>query len=91
MIIYASTTQASTPQLHNVTFDTDSFPILVDNCATVSISNNNLDDFEGPVTPVRGQVQGISGYTGVGRMKGAIKWDIENDTGQTQNVQLPGS
>ena len=90
LIIHASTTQASNPQPRNVTFDTDSFPIRVDNCATASISNN-LKDFEGPVIPVRGRVKGISGYTDIGMMRGTIKWDLKDDTGQTHCIKLPGS
>jgi hypothetical protein len=74
-----------------VIFDTDSIPIRVDNCATASISND-LKDFEGPVTPVRGRVKGITGYTNnIGMMRGTIAWKIEDDEGQIHLIRLPGS
>ena len=90
LTINVSSTQTNKSQPCEVTFDTDSIPIRVDNCATASISNN-LKDFEGPLTPVRGRVKGISGYTNVGMKKGIIKWDIEDDTGRTHTIRLPGS
>jgi hypothetical protein len=80
------------PQTRKVIFDTDSIPIRVDNCATASISND-LKDFEGPVTPVRGRVKGITGYTNntTGMMRGTIAWKIEDDKGQIHLISLPGS
>jgi hypothetical protein len=75
-------------QTRHVIFDTDSVPIRVDNCATDSISNNR-QDFEGPVTPVRGRVKGISGYSNPGIQRGTIAWNIEDDNGRVHRLCLP--
>jgi hypothetical protein len=62
-----------------VIFDTNSIPIWVDNCASASISND-LKNFEGPVTPVRGRVKGITVYTkNAGMMRDTIASKIEDD------------
>jgi hypothetical protein len=45
--------------------------------------SNDLTISEGPVTPVRGRVKGITGYTNnKGMMRVPIGWKIEDDEGQ---------
>jgi hypothetical protein len=90
VIVYATGVEASSPQSRKLAFDTDSVPIWVNNCATACISNN-LHDFEGPLTPVRGRVKGISGFTSTGLKRGTIGWKIEDDEGQVHRINLPGS
>ena len=46
---------------HPMTFDSDSCPILVDNCCITSITND-LDDFIEPPRPVSTYIEGYSGH-----------------------------
>lgn len=70
-------------------FDTDSYIIRVDNCATRSISPS-IDDFIDPPLPINKRIKGLNGTIG-GLMVGTIKWNIEDDDGKIHPVILPNS
>ena len=90
-VTVCATQVAANPTTSRAVFDTDSIPIRVDNCATASISND-LKDFQGPLTPARGRIKGITGYThNSGMKRGTIVWNIEDDQGQVHHIKLPGS
>jgi hypothetical protein len=70
-------------------FDTDSRPIRIDNCATACISNR-IEDFVGPLQPSSRQLQGIGNAMG-DLQEGTIHWDIEDDDGITHKFIIPNS
>ena len=70
-------------------YDTDSFPIKVDNCCTRCITND-IKDFEGTTKRSDVTVQGIKGgYSNV--RVGTIVWYIEDDEGRVHKVRVPNS
>lgn len=70
-------------------FDTNSCPIRIDNCATACISHK-IEDFVGPLRPSRCKIQGI-GNSMSGLQEGTIQWDIEDDNGIKQTFTIPNS
>ncbi len=70
-------------------FDSDSFPIKVDNCSSRTMTNC-LDDVIGIPTPSKVRVHGISGSLG-DVMDCTIKWKIEDNQGTTHTILLPNS
>ena len=88
--VVAMTSAATTLGTIPSCFDSDSYPIKVDNCASKSISPF-LDDFIGPVEDVhRVRVKGIGGSVS-GIKRGTLKWHIEDDQGKVHTLLLPGS
>jgi hypothetical protein len=74
---------------NKVQFDSDSKRILIDNCASYSISHDK-EDFVGELKPVKRQIKGINGTLG-DVQKGTIIWWIEDDYGCPHKKILPGS
>ena len=74
---------------NKVRFDSDSKRILIDNCASYSISHDK-EDFVGELKPVKRQIKGIGGTLG-DVQKGTIIWWIEDDYGCPHKIILPGS
>ena len=70
-------------------FDSGSFPILVDNCASKSITNN-LSDFLSPPKKTNKVIQGVNGELTALKV-GTIAWRIQDDRGQTHVLHLPNS
>ena len=88
--VVAMTSAAPTLSAHQSYFDSDSFPIKIDNCATKSISPS-IDDFIGPLEDVHNvRVKGIGG-TVTGVKRGTIRWYIEDDLGKVHTLLLPNS
>ena len=76
-------TALAAPEKHTdrgTTFDSDSFPIRIDNCATKCITNDK-DDFEGSLRKTDKTIKGIGG-TIHGIYQGTITWNIEDDDGK---------
>jgi hypothetical protein len=73
----------------NLTFDSDSFPILVDSGASYTITND-LNDF---IKPPKESNITIKGYNGSGSKTkiGTIQWNIEDDKGRIHTIVLPGA
>lgn len=81
--------QAAKGKTTSSSFDTDSFTILVDNCATRSITND-ASDFIDPPVKVKGKLKGISGSMPV-LFKGTVRWYIEDDQGTVHKLLLPNT
>jgi len=86
--LVALTAQARAPgnYLH---FDSDSFKILIDNCASTSITNS-MGDFISKPRAATKSIQGISGDTEA-PLVGTIAWKIEDDNGRVHTITLPNT
>ena len=73
-----------------VTFDSDSYDIMVDNCCSYSITNNLADYITAPTT-AHVQVRGYVGATSNANKVGTVKWKIEDDAGKVHDLLLPGT
>jgi hypothetical protein len=69
-------------------YDSDSFQIAIDNCAT-SCFTNNLEDFVGMPTKV------TTNITGIGKARatfvGTARWMIVDDQGRKHKLLIPGT
>ena len=77
-----------TPQTDH-RYDSDSFLLRVDNCATSSFTNN-LNDVVGPLTSVPLRIEGFGGKVS-GVSKCTIRWTLEDDLGKVHVILLPNS
>ena len=72
------------------TFDTDSRPLRVDNCASASISGYK-SDFIGDLKPLPGvKIKQLTGHA-ANVMLGTIRWKIQADDGSEHEIRLPNS
>jgi hypothetical protein len=76
-----------------VIWDTDSFPIRVDNCCTRTLTFEIKDFIPSTLQDVTNKV--VSGFvadtsTPITKM-GTIRWNIMDDTGTAQQIQVPNS
>jgi hypothetical protein len=78
--------QSQTTEPQKVSFDSDSFEILVDNGASRSITNNKKDFIDTPRL-VRTLIEGYSG-TSEASLIGTVKWTIADDQGLEHNIIL---
>jgi hypothetical protein len=70
-------------------YDSDSFMIAVDNCATSSMTNR-MEDFVGEPVPVNTTIKGVGGPAQA-KFKGTVRWRIEDDQGKIHVLTLPGT
>jgi hypothetical protein len=70
-------------------FDSGSFPILVDNCASSSITNC-LKDFVKPPRATSKMIQGVNGELTALKI-GTVAWKIQDDSGRTHVLTLPNA
>jgi hypothetical protein len=70
-------------------FDTDSFPIGVDNCATFCLTDQR-SDFVGPVKRANTQVNGIGGHQ-KGKWIRTVQWPVVDNTGQRHELLIPNT
>jgi hypothetical protein len=73
----------------DLTFDSDSYQIMVDNGASYSISNN-IDDFIEPPTKIGPKIQGFAGSLTTSLI-GTVQWYITDDNGRTQSIIVPNT
>jgi hypothetical protein len=94
--VAAQPTVETTVQAHATTlnslpkhtyFDTDSYELYVDNCASRCITND-LADFVDPPVPADVKIYGTNGISS-GTLMGTVEWPIEDDTGQVHKVRIP--
>lgn len=71
-------------------WDTDSFPIGVDNRCTACISNS-IDDFKVPLQDTDRTIRGFGGTTHTGIKRGTLKCSIADDQGKTYHFIIPKS
>ena len=89
-ILTSTTGQVANRAAHEVGFDTDAKRILVDNCATASITNNIMDCATKPIQ-IKRKVKGIAGSYQPDIYETTIRWDIEDDDGKIHQITLPRS
>jgi hypothetical protein len=71
----------------NMSFDTDSFAIKIDNCCTRSMSFCKRDFLVGSMKPVRNlTVKGYGGSSTSITHQGTISWTIQDDNGLTNTA-----
>jgi hypothetical protein len=70
-------------------FDTDSFPIGVDNCATYCITDNKKD-FVGPLKRSNTRVASVGGHQ-KGQWIGTIHWPVVDDDGRHHQLIIPNT
>jgi hypothetical protein len=86
-LVAHTTTQ---PKQDKLTFDSDSYEIMVDNCCSQSITNNIKDYIDPPVnTSV--QVKGYNGISTTTTKKGTVLWKWSDDKGKVHNIILPNT
>ena len=79
--------RTSEPRNPTNSFDSDSFEILIDCGATMSITNTRLD-FIGPTTKSPTNIKGATSSTKV-EEKGIMNWKAEDDKGKVCSIQIP--
>jgi hypothetical protein len=86
-------TFASLPQGNRIKsfmrFDTDSFPIGVDNCSTFCLTDNK-NDFIGPLQRANTHVNGIGGHQ-KGKWIGTVQWPVVDDEGKRHELLIPNT
>jgi len=88
VLAYTASKKLQVPR-QPLTFDTDSFPILVDNCCSASITND-LQDFIAPPRTTSTTIEGYSGKSTATKI-GTVKWKIKDDKGKVHIILLPGT
>jgi hypothetical protein len=90
-VAYTTYTPSIGPE--TVLWDTDSYPIRVDNCCTRTISFNIKDFDQTTLEPVTNRtVSGfVEGSTTPIEQKGTIKWRILDDLGVNRELTIPNS
>ncbi len=73
----------------SVSFNSDSFELLVDNGASRSITNNKKDFIDTPQL-IRTIIEGYSG-TSEASLVGTVKWTIADDQGLEHDIILPNT
>ncbi len=87
---YNATTKAKQqPSTNHISFDSDSFPITVDNGASYSISND-LKEFVTPPTKIGPKIQGFASSCTTSLI-GTVKWHIQCDDGIVNTIILPNT
>jgi hypothetical protein len=72
---------------YDLTFDSDSYQIMVDNGASYSITNN-IDDFIKPPDEKGAKIKGFDGSI-TRALVGTVRWKIMDDKGKVHNITLP--
>ena len=83
----SSTIRNKSPHQTTHSFDSDSYSILVDCGATMSITNNR-SDFTGKTTKGETRIRGISGISSSNE-QGIARWKVEDDHGKTHEILVP--
>jgi hypothetical protein len=90
MTLIAMTAQHNRPHEAGRYYDTDSFPIMLDNRASKCLTNS-LEDFIGIPKPTNARIKGISGAKVPATYIGTAKWAFEDDDGRCHDLILPGT
>jgi hypothetical protein len=69
-------------------YDSDSFPIMLDNRASKCLTNC-LEDFIKPPKKARVQIKGIGGAKVEATWKGTVKWAFEDNEGKVHSFTIP--
>eukprot|EP00980_Cylindrotheca_fusiformis_P028641 scaffold22623_cov213-Cylindrotheca_fusiformis.AAC.1 len=86
----ALTSTVKTPD-SKLRFDTDSYLIAIDSCASYCMTNHELDFVPGSLTRVDIKVKGLGKNT-VAKYKGTVRWKIlQDDRGQAFTFDIEGA
>jgi hypothetical protein len=88
-LAYEATNKQRKDPKDDLSFDSDSYQIMVDNGASYSISNN-LDDFIEPPTKIGPKIKGFAGSQ-TRSLIGTVQWHITDDEGTTHSIILPNT
>jgi hypothetical protein len=77
-----------TKEYRHLVFDTDSYLLALDNCASRCMSSD-LNDFVGPMVDVQEDLHGIGKVTAC--KQGTLKWSFEDDNGIVHSFLIPDS
>jgi hypothetical protein len=80
--------QATNGAASTIRYDSDSFQIAIDNCAT-SCFTNSMDDFVGTPTKTTTKVTGIG--KAISTHEGTVRWLIVDDDGSRHELLIPGT
>ena len=80
--------QSTDRAVASIRYDSDSFQIAIDNCAT-SCFTNSMDDFVGTPTKTETRVMGIGQATAT--YVGTVRWLIVDDAGRRHELLIPGT
>ena len=86
----ATCEQAKGSSTNNLTFDTDSYSIGIDNRCTACLSHK-IQDFEGALRDTKRSIRGYGGITDDKIKIGTIKWSIIDDQGKKHTFKIPNS
>lgn len=78
----------------HVFFDTDSFPVRIDNCASRTMTFSKDDFVQGTLKPIRPiRVKGFGATTSqtIVTHEGTVSWTILDDEGVPHDVRIPNS
>ncbi len=89
MVCMALEHQRKRMQARTTSFDQESYELLIDNCASRSITND-LKDFVRPPLPQKTKIEGFSSDSDATLM-GTVKWNIEDDEGRIHEIILPNT
>jgi len=89
--LYTQSTEMSTDVRNRepLVFDTGSFNLTVDNCASASVTND-LKDYVNPPRKSRTRIVGINGVS-TATMVGTVRWHVEDDDGIVHAIVLPNT
>jgi hypothetical protein len=77
---------------NHLRFETDSYPIKVDNCCTQTITGYQKDFVEGTIKSVVGkQVRGFGNKVSVITHQGTVRWDVYDDDGKVHAIIVPNT
>ncbi len=96
-VTVAQPTTETTIQAHAATvsslpkhtyFNTDSYELYVDSCASRCITNDPRDFVD---TPIPADIKILYGTNGTssGMLMGTVEWPIEDDTGCVHRIRMP--
>ena len=71
-------------------FTTGSFPIRVDSHCSYCMTND-INDFEGPMEPIRATVTGLGNRQMKVALRGTAVWSWEDDQGRVTTHRIPGT
>ena len=72
-----------------IRFDSDSYPVLIDNCCTACITIC-LSDFCDTPRSMKSSISGIGGPIGI-TLQGTLKWTILDDMGCPHTFRIPNA
>jgi hypothetical protein len=77
MIIDAKASSLTKVFPEGAAFNTDTVPVTLDSGSTYRLSNKRLD-FEGALTRVSLEIQGITESKGMSKWSGTVKWGVQD-------------